>query len=120
MAESTTVSAAKSAPLTIKSLLIPLLTHPRVAQFIKYAVYFGLLVNFGLYVVDDYTAFKATMSADSPLSELIKMFSTSIDMSAWVLLIFLSLNWRPIYSQMNLLRPGSTALFSLSRPSVTS
>ena len=89
MSEPTTIRAARSAPLTIKSLLIPLLTRPKVAQFLKYAVYFGLLVNFGLYVVDDYTAFKATMSADSPLSEVIKMFSTSIDMSAWILLIFI-------------------------------
>ncbi len=87
MNESTTTTVVKSGPLTIKSLLVPLLTHPKVAQFVKYTVYLGLLINFGFYVVDDYTAWKAALSPESPLSESIMQFSTTIDMSAWIGLI---------------------------------
>jgi hypothetical protein len=85
--ESTTISAVTPTPLTIKSLLAPLLTHPKVAQFIKNAVYLGLVINFGFYIWDDYTAWKAALPPGSPLPEIIKLFSTSIDMSAWIGLI---------------------------------
>ncbi|MFT4825812.1 MAG: hypothetical protein ACJAUG_001162 [Halioglobus sp.] len=82
-----TTTAAVPAPLTIKRLLIPLLSHPKATQLIKNLVYLCLLINFGLYVLDDYTAWKAALPPGSPLPEAIKMFSTSIDMSAWIGLI---------------------------------
>jgi hypothetical protein len=75
--------------LTIKRFLVPLLTHPRVAQFIKYTVYCSLVINFFLYGRDDYIAWQSSMAPGAPLSEIITQFSTTIDMAAWLGLIFL-------------------------------
>jgi hypothetical protein len=85
--DSITITAGKPAPLTIKRLLVPLLTHPKVAQFVKNTVYLGLIFNFGLYIMDDYTAWRVALPPGSPLPEIIKMFSTSIDTAAWIGLI---------------------------------
>lgn len=74
---------------TIKSFLIPLLTRPRIARVVKYSVYFGLIVNFGFYISDDYFAFKAALPDDAPLADIIQQFSTTIDMAAWLGLVFL-------------------------------
>ena len=73
----------------IKALLIPLLTHHRVAQVIKYTVYISLLINTGFYVLDDYLALQSSLPPDAPLLELLTRFSTSTDMFAWVGLIIL-------------------------------
>lgn len=74
---------------TIKSLLIPLLTRPRVAQVIKWAVYLALIVNFGIYFYDDWMAHKSALASDAPWSDVLKQFSTSIDVAAWLGLVFL-------------------------------
>jgi hypothetical protein len=76
-------------PFTIKSFLIPLLTRPRIAQIIKYAVYSWLVINFGLYVIDDYVAYRAALPENALLADILQQFSTSIDMAAWLGLVFL-------------------------------
>jgi hypothetical protein len=78
-----------SSKLTIKSLLIPLLMHPRVAHFLKYIVYLSLSVNFFVYVVDDYQALRSALPAGAPLMDVLTRFSTSIDTGAWMGLILL-------------------------------
>lgn len=74
---------------TVKSFLIPLLTRPRIARVIKYSVYFGLIVNFGFYISDDYLAYKAALPANAPLADILQQFSTTIDVAAWLGLVFL-------------------------------
>jgi len=76
-------------PVTIKSFLVPLLTRPAVAKFIKYAVYLFLVVNFGVYTVQDYFAYKAALSSNAPWSEILEQFATTIDTAAWLGLVFL-------------------------------
>jgi hypothetical protein len=75
--------------LTVESILVPLLTRPRVAQFVKYSVYAALLVNFGYYVVDDYNAYRAALPVGAPLADVVQQFSTTIDTAAWLGLVFL-------------------------------
>jgi len=74
---------------TIKAMLVPLLTRPLVARCIKYTVYSALVINFGFYIYDDYMAFKAALPEDAPWSEILTQFSTTIDMFAWLGLVFL-------------------------------
>jgi hypothetical protein len=75
--------------LTVKSLLVPLLTRPKVAQLIKWVVYVSLLINTGFYILDDYQALFAAIPDDAPLINILTRFSTSVDMIAWVALIAL-------------------------------
>jgi hypothetical protein len=89
MSESSTTITTRGHLFTIKSFLIPLLTRPRVAQAIKYTVYFSLLVNFFLYLEDDYLGMLSTLTPDAPLMDYLTRFSTSIDMAAWLGLILL-------------------------------
>lgn len=74
---------------TIKSFLIPLLTRPLIAKVIKYTVYSALIVDFGFYISDDYFAFKAALPENAPLADIFQQFSTTIDMAAWLGLVFL-------------------------------
>lgn len=83
------VAADGRAPFTIKTLLIPLLTRPRVAQAIKWTVYTALLINFGVYVYDDTLAYTAALADDAAWADIFTQFSTSIDMLGWVGLVFL-------------------------------
>ena len=76
-------------PFTIKSFLIPLLTRPRIAKIIKYSVYSWLVVDFGFYMTDDYLAYRAALPEDALLADIVQQFSTSIDMAAWLGLVFL-------------------------------
>jgi hypothetical protein len=73
---------------TIKTLLVPLLTHPTAAKVIKYTVYGALVVNFFLYFIDDYNAFRQSLPDDAPLSDIFEQFSTTIDMAGWIGLVF--------------------------------
>ena len=75
--------------LTVKRLLFPLIAHPRVAHTLKYVVYLGLIFNLGRFVWDDYLAMQAALPEDASLSDYLTQFSTSIDMVAWVGLVFL-------------------------------
>jgi hypothetical protein len=89
MSNNTTTISNQGHLFTIKSFLIPLLTKPRVAQAIKYTVYLSLLLNFFLYLEDDYLGMLSTLPADAPLMDYLTRFSTSIDMAAWLGLILL-------------------------------
>lgn len=75
--------------LTVKRLLIPLLTHPGVAHVIKWCVYTGLLLNFGIYIYQDFLAWQASQPPGTPItpSAIITEFATTVDVAAWVLLI---------------------------------
>lgn len=70
-------------------MLAPLLTHHRVAQVIKWTVYLALIVNFGVYIYDDWRAYQSAVAPDAPWSEVFEQFSTTIDMAAWLGLVFL-------------------------------
>ena len=76
-------------PFTVKSMLVPLLTHPRIARFIKYTVYISLLINFGFYFAYDYQAFHASLPENADVADIMQRFATSIDMAAWLGLVFL-------------------------------
>jgi hypothetical protein len=89
MTEGATAPDRRVPLLTIKRMLVPLLARPRVAHTLKYVVYFSLLINLGRFVWDDYFAMEATLPADASLSDYLTQFSTSIDMLAWVGLVFL-------------------------------
>lgn len=80
---------APSYALNIKRVLVPLLTRPRVAQFIKWAVYTCLFVNFAFYLSDDLLAMKASLATDADWFAMAETFVTSIDTVAWLLLIVL-------------------------------
>jgi hypothetical protein len=58
-------------------------------QFIKLAVYSLLLINFGLYIVDDWSIARHTLHSGSTLLDLTAAFATSIDELAWFALLFL-------------------------------
>jgi hypothetical protein len=74
---------------TIKRLFFPLLARPGVVQFIKYAVYLSLTINFVVYVRDDYLAWQSSLPPDAPLADILSTFSTTIDTAAWMGLILL-------------------------------
>lgn len=74
---------------SIKSLLAPLLTHPRVTQVIKWTVYTALVINFGVYGYDDWMAFKRALAPGAPWDDVLEQFSTTIDVAAWLGLVFL-------------------------------
>lgn len=89
MAESTGATIGSNGTFTLKSILVPLLKRPRIAQLIKWLVYGSLVVNFGIYVVDDWLAFHSSLPPDAPLADVLERFSTSTDMLAWLGLVFL-------------------------------
>lgn len=74
---------------TIKSLLVPLLMRPRVAQVVKWAVYIALTLNFGVYAYDDWMAYQRALAPGAPWSDILEQFATTIDMIAWLGLVFL-------------------------------
>jgi hypothetical protein len=73
--------------MTFKRLLVPLLLRPRVAHAIKWTVYLALVVNFGFYIRDDLAVMQASLAPDVGLWDLLETFATSIDMTAWLLLL---------------------------------
>lgn len=68
---------------------MPLLSHPRVAHAIKYIVYISLTINLGLYFRDDFLAMQSALPADAALNDYLTQFSDTIDMIAWLGLVFL-------------------------------
>ncbi|MBT8080345.1 MAG: hypothetical protein KJO31_17325 [Gammaproteobacteria bacterium] len=89
MPESPSLSPGTGNAFTIKSMLVPLLRRPRIAQAIKWIVYGSLVINFGIYLFDDWTAFNSSLPADAPLADVLERFTTSVDMLAWLGLVFL-------------------------------
>ena len=84
-----TTNPAQGQFFTIKRMFMPLLARPGVVQTIKYIVYISLLINFVIYIRDDYLAWQSSLPPGAPLAQILSTFSTSIDMAAWVGLIFL-------------------------------
>ena len=89
MEETANAATGPGGAFTIKSILVPLLTRPRVAQFVKWLVYGCLVINFGVYVVDDWMAWQSSVAPDAALGDILEKFATSIDMIAWLGLVFL-------------------------------
>ncbi len=75
--------------LSIKSLLAPLLGHPRATQVIKWAVYGALIINFGVYAHDDWMVYKSVLPPGAPWADRFEQFPDTIDMIAWLGLVFL-------------------------------
>ncbi len=63
--------------------------RPRITQYIKWIVYLSLIVNFGIYIYDDWIAYISAMASDALWFKVVEQFSTSIDMAAWLGLVFL-------------------------------
>lgn len=89
MTQATNGKAALFYPYTLKSMLIPLLKKPRVAQIVKWSVYSLLLVNFVVYMIDDWQAYRAALADSAGMDKILETFSDSIDMAAWVVLVML-------------------------------
>jgi hypothetical protein len=67
-------------------------THARarqIQQAIKWTVYTLLLINFGYYIYEDLTRAAHTLHAGSTFLDLTSAFATSIDESAWFLLLLM-------------------------------
>ncbi len=63
--------------------------RPRVAQIIKWTVYLALIINFGVYVYDDWMAYQRALADDAPWSDIFEQFATTINIAAWLGLVFL-------------------------------
>ncbi len=63
--------------------------RPRVAQLIKWTVYIALIINFGVYVYDDWMAYQRALAPGAPWSDIFEQFATTIDVAAWLGLVFL-------------------------------
>lgn len=61
----------------------------KVQQFLKWTVYALLLVNWGFYIVEDWTRASHALTTDSSLLEWTEEFATSIDELAWFALLFM-------------------------------
>lgn len=63
--------------------------RPRVAQMIKWTVYLALVINFSVYVYDDWMAYERALADDAPWSDIFEQFAITIDVAAWLGLVFL-------------------------------
>ena len=61
----------------------------RIQQGVKWTVYTLLIVNFGFYFVDDWVRASHTLHDASTFLDLTSEFATTIDESAWFLLLFM-------------------------------
>lgn len=61
----------------------------RLQQIFKWTVYLLLIVNFGVYIADDWQRAVLTLTAESPLLKWLSEFATTIDVSAWFILILM-------------------------------
>ena len=61
----------------------------KVQQIVKWSVYIFLLINWGFYIVEDWTTAAHTLTADSTFLDWTSAFATSIDESAWFILLFM-------------------------------
>ena len=65
------------------------LTKINFRQLIKLVVYALLLINFGLYILDDWRIAQHTLGAGSAILDWTSAFATTIDESAWFILLLL-------------------------------
>mgnify|MGYP001815973124 CR=1 FL=1 len=61
----------------------------KVQQFVKWSVYIFLLINWGFYIAEDWTVASHTLTSDSTFLDWTAEFATSIDESAWFILLFM-------------------------------
>lgn len=61
----------------------------KIQQTVKWTVYSLLLINFGFYIYEDWTRAAHTLHEGSTLLDWTSEFATSIDESAWFLLLFM-------------------------------
>ena len=61
----------------------------KVQQIVKWSVYIFLLVNWGFYIIEDWTVASHTLTAKSTFLDWTAEFATSIDESAWFILLFM-------------------------------
>ena len=74
-------------------------------QVLKIAIYSLLLVNFILYIIDDVRIASYTMRNGGSLLEWTRAFATTIDISAWLILLFLFELETYLLSDQTLSRP---------------
>lgn len=85
-----TASPRTRTPLfSIKRLLYPLLAHPKAKQTLKWIVYSALIINTGFYFQDDYQSMVGALPDDASLIDFVFQFATTLDMIAWLGLVFL-------------------------------
>ena len=75
--------------LSVKRLVYPLLAHPRAKQTLKWIVYSALIVNTFFYLGDDIVAFLSAVPEGTGFISVLFEFATTIDMVAWLGLVFL-------------------------------
>ena len=61
----------------------------KLQQIVKWSVYALLVVNWGFYIVEDWNRALHTLAADATLLDWMGEFATSIDESAWFVLLFM-------------------------------
>jgi hypothetical protein len=61
----------------------------KIQQAVKWTVYLLLIVNWGFYIIEDWARAVHTLNPDSTILEWTREFATSIDESAWFILLFL-------------------------------
>ena len=61
----------------------------KVQQIVKWTVYIFLLINWGFYIVEDWNRAVHTLTAASTFLDWTAEFATSIDESAWFILLFM-------------------------------
>jgi hypothetical protein len=61
----------------------------KIQQAVKWTVYLLLIVNWGFYIVEDWSRAVHTLDPDSTVLDWTREFATSIDESAWFILLFL-------------------------------
>ncbi len=71
------------------STTIPDLAQINWRQLIKLVVYVLLLINFGFYIRDDWSIAQHTLGAGSAVLDWTSAFATTIDESAWFILLLL-------------------------------
>ena len=87
----------------------------QVKQAIKWTIYILLLINFGFYIAEDWGRALHTLDADSTFLDWTGEFATSIDESAWFILLLASLCgvwWRPGAASWVVLCLSSRPLYS--------
>jgi hypothetical protein len=70
-------------------LTIPAPTLHRLQQTIKWIVYALLIVNWGFYIAEDWDRATHTLDSGSSIFEWAREFATSIDVSAWLILLLM-------------------------------
>lgn len=61
----------------------------KLQQIVKWTVYIFLLVNWGFYIIEDWTRASHILTSDSTFLDWTSEFATSIDESAWFILLFM-------------------------------